>query len=261
MRCAREAFRDGPRAALPLVLAVLLLLTGPVATAAEDKSSTAADAPTTDDRIHGFFLMDQLESRFTRKGADALQVNGYGWVGGDYNRIWIKPEGTKVYDGSWEAVDVQLLYGRLIAPFWDLQAGVRYSQPSSDGPARASAVFGVQGLAPQWFDVEAAAFISNRGEVSARLELEYDFLLTQRLILQPRLETNIAIQEVKELGIGEGVNDLELGARLRYEIRREFAPYVGIAWTSKFGQAADLARAQGNAVQQFSFVVGVRFWF
>ncbi len=125
MRWAREASRDAPRAALPLVLAVLLLLTVPVATAAQEKSSTTAAAPTTDNQIHGFFLMDQLESRFTRKGADALQFNGYGWVGGDYNRIWIKPEGTKVYGGSWEDVDVQLLYGRLIAPFWDLQAGVR----------------------------------------------------------------------------------------------------------------------------------------
>lgn len=86
-------------------------------------------------------------------------------------------------------------------------------------------------------------------------------MLTQRLILQPRLETNLAIQEVKELGIGQGVNDLELGLRLRYEIWREFAPYIGVAWTSKFGQAADFTRAQGNAVQQFNFVVGVRFWF
>lgn len=261
MRWAREASRDVLRAALPLVLAVLLLLTGPVATAAQEKSSTTAAAPTTDDQIRGFFLMDQLESRFTRKGADALQFNGYGWVGGDYNRVWIKPEGTKIYDGAWEDVDVQLLYGRLIAPFWDLQAGVRYSQASSGGPPRASAVLGVQGIAPYWFDVEAALFISNRGEVSARLDLEYDFLLTQRLILQPRLETNIAIQEVKELGIGQGVNDLELGLRLRYEIRREFAPYIGVAWTSKFGQAADFARAQGDAVRQLNFVVGVRFWF
>lgn len=236
---------------------MLVLLTGPVAAAAQDQSSTTAGAPTTDNQIHGFFLMDQLESRFTRTGPDALQFNGFGWLGGDYNRVWMKPEGTKIYDGPWEDVDVQLLYGRLIAPFWDLQAGVRYFQPSSDGPARV----GIQGLAPYWFDVEAAAFISNRGEVSARLELEYEVLLTQRLILQPRLETNIAIQKVKELGIGQGVNDLELGLRLRYEIWREFAPYIGVAWTSKFGQAADFVRAKGDAVRQLNFVGGVRFWF
>ena len=261
IRCARELFRHIRRGALPPTLVALLALTGPMPADAKEASSPAASATTTDDKIHGFFLMDQLESRFALTGSDSLQFNGFGWLGGDYNRIWIKPEGTKVYDGPWEDVDFQLLYGRLIAPFWDLQAGVRYFQPSSDGPARASAVLGVQGLAPYWFDVEAAAFISNRGEVSARLELEYELLLTQRLILQPRLEMNVAVQEVKELGIGSGVNDLELGLRLRYEIRREFAPYIGVAWTSKFGQTADFARAQGDAVRQFNFVVGIRFWF
>ena len=259
MRCAPEAIRAVSAARL-LLLAVLALLTWPITATAQEERSPAS-ASTTDNQIRGFFLMDQLESRFTRTGADALQFNGSGWLGGDYNRIWIKPEGTKLYDGPWEDVDVQLLYGRLIAPFWDLQAGVRYFQPSSDGPARASAVFGVQGLAPYGFDVEAAAFISHRGEVSARLELEYDLLLTQRLVLQPRLETNIAIQKVKALGIGQGVNDLELGVRLRYEIRREFAPYIGIAWTSKFGETAELARAQGDDVRKLNFVVGVRFWF
>lgn len=244
-----------------VALAVLALLIWPLALAAQEERSAATAAPTTDGRIHGYFLMDQLESRFTRNGADALQFNGSGWLGGDYNRVWLKPEGTKIYDGPWEDVDVQLLYGRLIVPFWDLQAGVRYYQASSDGPPRASAVLGIQGIAPYWFDVEAAAFISDRGEVSARLELEYDLLLTQRLILQPRLETNLAIQRVKELGVGEGLNELELGVRLRYEFRREFAPYIGISWTSKFGQAADFARAQGDDVRKLTFVVGVRFWF
>ena len=229
--------------------------------AAAQRPTTTEGGETSDDRIRGFFLMDQLESRFTRHGADALSFNGYGWLGGDYNRIWLKPEGTKRYDGLLEDTDVQLLYGRLIAPFWDLQGGVRYFQPSSDGPARASAVLGVQGVAPYWFDVEAALFVSNKGEVSARLELEYDLLLSQRLILQPRLETNIAAQRVKELGVGEGVNDLELGLRLRYEIIRELAPYIGVSWTRKFGDAADLARAAGEKTERLDFLVGVRFWF
>ena len=261
MNCTAEAIRGMARGGCVLLLALLAASLTPLMSTAQEPRSTTPGLPTTDNRVHSFFLMDQLESRFTRKGADVLQFNGSGWVGGDYNRVWIKPEGTKVYDGPWEDVDTQLLYGRLIAPFWDLQAGVRYFQASSDGPPRASAVLGVQGIAPYWFDVEAALFISNRGEVSARLELEYDLLLTQRLILQPRLETNIAAQKVRELGIGQGVNDLEVGARLRYEIRREFAPYIGIAWTSKFGETADFARAQGDAVDKLQFVVGVRFWF
>ena len=122
-------------------------------------------------------------------------------------------------------------------------------------------VFGVQGIAPYWFDVEAAAFISNQGEVSARLELEYDLLLIQRLILQPRFETNVAIQSAQELGVGGGINDIELGLRLRYEIRREFAPYIGISWTNKFGQTADFARAENETTRALGFVLGVRMWY
>ena len=256
-----DAIRGTARQGAVLVVVLLAAAASPSPSAGQEPRSTTTGAPTTDNPIRSFVLMDQLESRFTRKGADGVQFNGYGWVGGDYHRVWLKPEGTKVYGGPWEDVDVQLLYGRLIAPFWDLQAGVRYSQPRSDGPPRASAVFGVQGLAPYWFDVEAAAFVSDHGEVSARLELEYDLLLTQRLILQPRLETSIAAQTVRELDIGQGVNDLEIGARLRYEIRREFAPYIGVAWTSKFGETADFARARGESVDKVQFVVGVRFWF
>lgn len=129
-----EATRDAVRAARSLALAALLLLTWSVAAAAQEGRSPTPAAPTTDDQIHGFFLMDQLESRFTRRGPDALQFNGFGWLGGDYNRIWLKPEGTKVYDGPWEDVDVQLLYGRLIAPFWDLQAGSGTSSPARPSP-------------------------------------------------------------------------------------------------------------------------------
>lgn len=258
----RRAGRVRIACGFAVIAAVLgLAIALPALPASAQRPSTTEGGETSDDQLRWFFLMDQLESRFTRHGADALAFNGYGWLGGDYNRIWLKPEGTKRYDGPLEDTDVQLLYGRLIAPFWDLQGGVRYFQPSSDGPARASAVLGVQGVAPYWFDVEAALFISNRGEVSARLELEYDLLLTQRLILQPRLETNIAAQRVKALGVGEGVNDLELGLRLRYEIWREFAPYIGVSWTQKFGDAADLAKAAGDRTRQLDFLVGVRFWF
>lgn len=244
-----------------LVLTALSAFAAPLPARAQARATTAEESPVADTAIHGFFLIDQLESRFTKRGADAVFFNALGWIGGDYNRIWLKPEGSKVYGGPWEDVDVQLLYGRLIAPFWDLQGGVSYSQPSSRGPARASAVFGVQGTAPYWFEVDAALFVSHRGEVSARVELEYDVLFTQRLILQPRLETTLAAQDVRELGMARGVSDLELGLRLRYEIRREFAPYVGVAWTRKFGEAADAARREGDAPETLSFLVGIRAWF
>ena len=138
---------------------------------------------------------------------------------------------------------------------------LRYSHPSSRGPARTSAVLGVQGIAPYWFDVEAALFISHEGEVSARVELEYDLLLTQRLILQPRLETNLGAQNVRELGMNAGVSDIEIGARLRYEIRRELAPYIGVLWSRRFGEAASATKREGGDPDTVNFVVGIRLWF
>jgi copper resistance protein B len=128
-------------------------------------------------------------------------------------------------------------------------------------PSRTYGVLGIQGLAPYWFEVDAAGFVSNEGDVSARLEAEYDFLFTQKLILQPRTELNFAVQDVKELGIGSGLSTAELGLRLRYEIVREFAPYVGVSWTRLVGKTEDFARDEGEDVSSVSFVAGVPLWF
>lgn len=222
--------------------------------------------PVEDSATRSYLLIDQLEHTTSRysggnKQDDALRFNTAGWIGGDYQRVWLYTEGTKPYGEKLEDADVQLLYGRLVAPFWDLQAGVRYFKPISDGPGRTYAVFGVQGLAPYRFEVQAAAFLSERGDVSARAELEYELLLTERWILQPRFATNIALQEVEAQGIGRGVNDIEFGLRLRYEIRREIAPYLGVSWGKLYGGTADLARDRGGDVQARSLVAGVRAWF
>lgn len=210
------------------------------------------------DPLFGLLLIDQLEYRWNQ-GTDSTNWNAQGWFGGDYNRLWLKTDGTSLSDGAVEEAESQLLYSHLIAPFWDFQAGLRYDEKPK--PSRSYAVLGVQGLAPYWFEVEAAAFVSEKGDVSARLEAEYDLLLTQRLIVQPRFETNLAGQKVEELGIGRGFSDIELGLRLRYEIRREFAPYVGISWARKLGDTADFARHVSEDVDTFALVAGIRVWF
>ena len=211
------------------------------------------------------------DMRAYRVGVDQLEISlrngrdGYAWedlhfwYGGDINRLWIKSEGEGEFGGSIERVEVQALWSRAISPFFDLQAGLRYDiRPDSE---RAYLVLGVQGLAPYWFEVDGALFVSHRGDVTARLEGEYDQRITQRLILQPRVELDFSLQDVPELGIGSGVSSAEAGLRLRYEIVPEFAPYVGVQYEREFGDTARFSRASGEDVGGWSFVIGVRTWF
>ena len=182
------------------------------------------------------------------------------WLGGDLNKLWIKTEGVYEPDAG-EVADgeAQALWSHAVSRYFDLQAGVRFDfEPE---PTRAHAVIGLQGLAPYWFEIDTALFVSDDGDVSARFEAEYDILLTQRLIAQPRFELELAAQEVPELGIGSGVPAVGAGLRLRYEIVRELAPYVGIAWEELTGDTADLARAAGEPTSSTSLLVGLRFWY
>lgn len=209
-------------------------------------------------------LIDQFEYRRNEGQADTFKWDVEGWAGYDYNRIWIRTEGEQRVTGDTGGeAEVQLLYSQLIAPFWELQAGVRHQRLYGGGPERSRtfASFGAEGLAPYRFDVEPFLFVSEDGDVSARLAATFDLLLTQRLIAQPRFETNAAAQDAKEFGIGEGVNSVELGWRLRYEFTREFAPYVGVSWLRKLGDTATLARRAGDNVDTVTFVVGIRMWF
>lgn len=218
---------------------------------------TLVQAQVMDTPIIANALVDRLEYQ-SQEGADVLLWDAQGWVGGDYHKLWFKSEGDMAR-GHTEEAEIQALYARAIAPFWNLQMGVRHDiQPS---PSRTFAVFGVEGLAPLWFEVDAASFVSTDGDVSFRIEAEYDLLLTQRLILQPRIETNLAIQDAHKWGVGEGMNDIDLGLRLRYEIRREFAPYIGVSWSRKIGETATLARDEGENLDAVSFVTGLRLWF
>ncbi|HBB34754.1 MAG TPA: copper resistance protein CopB [Cyanobacteria bacterium UBA8803] len=230
---------------------------------ANDTDREQWPSPVEDNQVFWLLLIDQLEYR-NNDGSNTLNWDAQGWVGGDYRRIWLKTEGEVDLEGDeGTEAEIQVLYGQLIAPYWDLQVGLRYDRlDSSDrDQGRAFAVVGVQGLTPYLFEVDAALFISEDGDVSARLAAEYELLLTQRLVLQPELEVNLALQEVEEFGVGTGLNDIELGLRLRYEVTRKFAPYVGISWTRKFGAAADFAREEGESTDNFSLVGGLRLLF
>lgn len=203
-------------------------------------------------------MADQLEAR-VRDGRDGYLWDAQGWYGGDVNKLWIKTEGEGSFGENPEGAEVQALYSRAITPWFDVQAGVRYDfQPN---PERAHLVIGLQGLVPYEFEVDAAAFLSHEGDLTARFEAEYDQLITQRLILQPRMEFELAAQDVPEIGIGSGLTSAEVGVRLRYEIAREFAPYVGVEYERAFGDTADFRRASGEEAGGWSFVLGVRAWF
>jgi len=213
-------------------------------------------SPVADDEHFGFLLFDRLEY-----SPDGLHWDILGWQGGDVHRWWFKSEGDQSIRGRGGEADVQFLRGRLISPFLDLQYGLRFEGQWGDGTrGRAFAVIGLQGLAPYRYEIEPVLFISQEGDVSARFTATYDTVLTQRLILQPRLETNLALQRVERFGVGSGFNDLELALLLRYEIRREFAPYIGISWKNSFGDSARFLRREGLDPHRLQFLVGVRAW-
>lgn len=223
--------------------------------------------PVNDQENHLWTLFDVLEYRPSPGGTkanDDYRWDIEGYYGGDYNRLWFKSEGQR--DTAFKAdydVDFQLLYGRFVQKYYDLQIGPRLETQTFRGRnvTRGLAAIGIEGIVPYDYTMEATLFIDQNGAVSARLTLTKDLLLTQRLILQSRLETNAAIQKVEEFTTGSGFNNLEFGMRLRYEIRREFAPYVGLSLDRSFGETATLVRQEGGNPSQIRFVVGVRMWF
>lgn len=201
--------------------------------------------------------VDQLEAmhgRDTNGQAWAVQ----GWYGNDDDKLWLRSEGER-QRGRVGRAEVELLWNHAIAPFWDTQLGVR--QDLGDGPQRQWAAFGIQGLAPYWFELAATAYVGSSGRTAARLRAEYELLFTQRLILQPEFELNLHGRNDTATRTGRGLSDTKFGLRLRYEIRREFAPYIGVVWTHRYGTSADYARQDGEPATDRQFVAGVRFWF
>jgi copper resistance protein B len=210
-----------------------------------------------DDGIHYYVLFDQLEWQ-AGDGAAGLNWDNKGWVGRDVSRFWFRTEGEGE-KGRLQSAQAHALYGRAIHRWWDVVVGVR--QDFRPGPARTWAAVGIQGLAPYRFEVEATAYLGGSGRTHFRVETEYELLLTNRLILQPLAEVEIYGKSDPERRIGAGLSSMDAGLRLRYEGRREIAPYIGVTWNRKFFGTADLAEAAGEASGGARLALGLRVWF
>ncbi len=211
------------------------------------------------DQISSLILGERFE--YQSNEGDTLAVwEAQAWIGGDVQKLWFKTEGEyKAEEGRFEEAEIQALYSRAVSPFWDLQVGLRHD--IKPNPSRTYAVIGAQGVAPYWFELDGQLFVSDEGDVSTRLEAEYELRLTQRLMLQPRVELNAAFADDDEVGVGSGLSTVAAGLRLRYEITREIAPYIGVSWNRAFGRTEDFARADGEDSDHVSWVAGIRFWF
>ena len=222
-----------------------------------------ARARTEMSRMHGAVpahrvLVDRLEAKL-REGRDAYALDAQAWYGGDLDKLWLKAEAHGEVSGKFEGAELQALWSHAIGPFFDLQTGVRLD--AGPGPERTHFVLGVQGLAPYWIEIDAAAFLSDKGDITARIEAEHDARITQRLILQPRLEAQFALQDIPSLQVGSGLSELSLGARLRYQVTQLFAPYVGVEYERAIGDTRRLRRLAGEDLGGLAFIAGVRFWF
>ncbi len=205
-----------------------------------------------------FVEAEQFELRHSAHG-ESFAWDVHAWIGTDDWKLLLKSEGALPTGGPLEEAEAQLVYSWRVSDFWDAYAGLRYDHRPA--PERGFAAFGMSGMAPWFIEVDATAFVSHKGEISARVEAEYDLYITQNLVLQPLVEVNLSAQNVRERGIGAGISDVELGLRLRYEIEREFAPYVGVSWERKLFRTASYARDEGESSGELALVAGVRFRF
>jgi len=199
--------------------------------------------------------LDRLEWQ-GHSGDDTFAWDASAWYGGDYNKVWLETEGE---DGEGTESRTELAWDRVISAWWSLRLGARHDEGA--GPSRDWAAVGIAGLAPGFVEIEASAYLGEDGRAALRLTTERDFLFTQRLVLQPRIELDAYTRDDPERALGSGLAHASLGLRLRYELRREIAPYLGIHWNWRFGETADLAEAGGEDADEFSVVAGLRFWF
>ena len=207
----------------------------------------------------GSMILFDLAEFQARPDGDGYRWESDAWFGGDIDRLQIKTEGEGSFGKPIEDFEVQALYARAISPFWNAHVGLRHDIVPN--PSRTYAVIGIEGIAPYWLHATGQLFLSDKGDVRVRLEGSYDERITQRLIFQPRVELNFSAQDMPTIGVGSGLTNFELGARLRYEIRKEFAPYIGVEWSGRTGDTARYARLAGDKPNAVNFVAGIRFWF
>lgn len=219
--------------------------------------ATPALAMMEDDPLVYQVMLEKLEWRATG-GPDPLVLDGDAWIGYDLDKLRLKTEVEHV-DGGVEEAELQLLYSRAVSAYWDIQAGWR--RDLEPDPDRDFLALGLTGLAPYWFEVDASVFFGESGQVGIRLDAEYEYMLTQRWVLAPEIEVDAYAEDDERVGIGSGLASMELGLRLRYEVRREIAPYIGVNWTRSFAGTADLAREEGEDTSDVQFVAGIRAWF
>lgn len=210
-----------------------------------------------DEHSRGALLVERLERGFADEG-NSTAYDLQAWYGRDYDRAVLKAEGERA-GGALQDARTELLWGRAVASFWDAQLGLRHD--SGVGPDRSWLAFGIQGLAPYWFELEATGYLGQEGRSALRVAASYELLFTQKLILQPHFEANLYGKSDPQRELGSGLSTMTAGLRLRYELRREFAPYAGVEWSGKFGDTADFARVAGAPTRETRVVAGVRFWF
>ncbi|MHB8811725.1 MAG: copper resistance protein B [Steroidobacteraceae bacterium] len=239
---------------LPIAASVLLSILPHATQAQQQPAEPGWPQPVENDRSFGYALLNQNELRVG--SSTSYRWDGEGWYGGDLDRLWVKSEGSvDTSDGTRGEAEVQGLYSRAVSPFFNVQGGMRYD---FDPASRGWAALGVEGFAPLNWEIGAFAFLSSGGHLGARFEGDYDLYLTQRLVLQPQFELNAYSRPDRAARIGTGLTDGDFGLRLRYELRREFAPYIGLTYEARYGATADLARAAGFSVSEVRFVAGIR---
>ncbi len=228
----------------------------------ESYHDMAAQMQMDDTALFGKVMLDQLEWRDGARGEGRAAWDAQAWYGGDYDKLWMKTEGRYVPDGLEKGArdaDVEVLWDRVVSRWWDVQVGGR--QDFAPGQARTWLAAGLQGLAPQWLETDVTAYVSDEGRTALRLKAQYELFLTQRLVFQPFFEANAYGRPDRQHQMGSGVSEVELSARLRYEIRREVAPYLGIVWLRRFGSTADLLSAAGGETSDLQLALGIRAWF